>query len=283
MGGSLLASSNLTGAALVAVGLIVGIAAALDDDVSPPARFLWVLVAGGAALLMIPELLFLRDAFDNSALERMNTVFKSGYQAFLLLGLAAGAALPWAAVWLPRILWPPWVAVMAVLLVLGLVYPYAGGYARTGGFANAPTLDGLKWLRAGSPGDPAAMEWIRANTAGDAVILEAFGDDYSAFGHARISTFTGRPTVMGWAGHELQWQHDPGQRSAEIQTLYTTTDNAQAQGLIDRYGIDYVVVGPIEQTTYGDAGTAEVGPAGRARVQRGRHHRVAPRRRYFLM
>ena len=257
VGGSLLASSNLTGAALVAVGLIVGIAAALDDDVSPPARFLWVLVAGGAALVMIPELVFLRDAFDNSALERMNTVFKSGYQAFLLLGLAAGAALPWAAVWLPRILWPPWAAVMAVLLVLGLVYPYAGGYARTGGFANSPTLDGLKWLRAGSPGDPAAMEWIRANTAGDAVILEAFGDDYSAFGHARISTFTGRPTVMGWAGHELQWQHDPGQRSAEIQTLYTTTDNAQAQGLIDRYGIDYVVVGPIEQTTYGDAGTAK--------------------------
>jgi uncharacterized membrane protein len=101
------------------------------------------------------------------------------------------------------------------------------------------------------------MAWIRENTAGDAVVLEAFGDDYSAFGHARISTFTGRPTVMGWAGHELQWQHDPGQRSAEIQTLYTTTDNATAQAFIDRYGIDYVVVGPIEQTTYGDAGLAK--------------------------
>jgi uncharacterized membrane protein len=158
-------------------------------------------------------------------------------------------------VWLPRWVWTPWVAVMAVLLVLGLVYPYAGGYARTGGLANAPTLDGLKWLRTNSPGDPAAMEWIRQNTAGDAVILEAFGDDYSAFGHARISTFTGRPTVMGWAGHEVQWQHDPGTRSADIQVLYTTTDNAAAQALIDRYGIRYVVKGPIEQTTYGDAGT----------------------------
>jgi uncharacterized membrane protein len=158
-------------------------------------------------------------------------------------------------VWLPRWSWPVWASAMAVLLVLGIVYPYAGGYARTGGYANGPTLDGLRWLKANSPGDPAAIAWIRDNTAGDAVVLEAFGEDYSAFGHARISTFSGRPTVMGWAGHEVQWQHDPGQRSADIQTLYQTTDLAQARELLGRYGVDYVVVGPIEQTTYGDAGT----------------------------
>jgi YYY domain-containing protein len=253
--GSLLASSDLTGPALVAVAVVVGVVAALDGGLSQPARFLWVLVAGGAALLLVPELFYLRDAFDNSALERMNTVFKSGYQAYLVLGLAAGVALPWAAVWLPRLTWPVWASVMAVLLVLGLVYPYAGGYARTGGYANGPTLDGLRWLKASSPGDPAAIAWIRDNTEGDAVVLEAFGDDYSAFGHARISTFSGRPTVMGWAGHEVQWQHDPGSRGADIQALYTGTDPAQARALIDRYGIEYVVVGPIEQTTYGDAGT----------------------------
>ena len=86
------------------------------------------------------------------------------------------------------------------------------------------------------------------------MILEAFGDDYSAFGHARISTFTGRPAVIGWAGHEVQWQHDPGSRSADVQTLYTTADAEAARALIDRYGIRYVVHGPIEQTTYGDAG-----------------------------
>ena len=144
-----------------------------------------------------------------------------------------------------------------MLLLLGLVYPYAGGYARTGGYANAPTLDGLKWLKSRSPGDPGAIAWIRDNTPGDAVVLEAVGDDYSAFGHARISTFTGRPTVMGWQGHEVQWQHDPGTRGADVQQLYKTTDLAAARALIDRYGIRYVVVGPIEQTSYGDAGTAK--------------------------
>ena len=92
--GSLLASSDLTGALVVAVWMAVGIAAVLSPALSPPARFLWILIAGGAALLLIPELLYLRDAFDGSALFRMNTVFKAGYQAFLLLGLAAACALP---------------------------------------------------------------------------------------------------------------------------------------------------------------------------------------------
>ena len=236
-------------------------------------------MAGGAALLLIPEILYLRDAFDGSPLFRMNTVFKAGYQAYLLLGLAAACALPWAGVWLRRrALWAPWAAVAAVLLLLGLVYPYAGSYARTGGFANAPTLDGLKWLsrrahratRARSTGcartPPATPSCSRPS---------ATTTPPSATAASRPSPAA--PTVIGWAGHELQWQHDPGTRSADVQTLYTTTDVAPRSALIDRYGIDYVVVGPIEQTTYGDAGSSpKWDQLGRARVLgAGRHHGLA--------
>ncbi len=256
--GSLLASSDLTGAMLVGIATAIAINAALAPALSGPERFLWVLIAGGAALLLIPELFFLRDAFEGQPEKRMNTVFKAGFQAYLLLGLAAGVALPWTAAWLPRrAIWSAWAAVAAILLLLGLVYPYAGSYARTGGFPNGPSLNGLQWLEAGSPGDPGAIAWLRDNAPGDAVVLEAFGNDYSEFGHARISTFTGRPTVLGWGGHETQWQHDVGSRSTDIQTLYSTTDPEQARALIDRYGIRYVVAGPIEKTTYGDAGLAK--------------------------
>ena len=262
--GSLLASDNLTGVMVLTIACAMGVNAGIAADAIAPLRFLWVLISGGLVLLLIPELLYLRDAFDGSDLFRMNTVFKAGYQAFLLLGLAAGCALPWAGVWLRRrLVWTAWAGVAAVLLLLGLVYPYAGGYARTGGFSSSPSLDGLRWLAARSPGDPGAIAWLRANTDGDAVVLEAFGDDYSAFGHARISTFTGRPTVIGWAGHEVQWQHDVGSRSADVQTLYTTADLAAARALIDRYGIRYVVAGPLEQTTYGDAGLAKWDSLGR--------------------
>src|SRR4051812_17843357 len=115
VGGSLLASSDLTGAGLLAVGVVAGVSAALAPELPAPERFLCVLVAGGLALLLIPELLYLRDAFDGGDLFRMNTVFKAGYQAYLLLGLAAGCALPWAAVWLPRRAWTFWAAACAIL------------------------------------------------------------------------------------------------------------------------------------------------------------------------
>jgi YYY domain-containing protein len=255
--GSLLAADHLTGAMVLAGGVAVGVAAALSPSLTAPERFLWVLIAGGLALLLIPELVYLRDAFDHSALFRMNTVFKAGYQAYLLLGLAAACALPWAGIWLSRRLWQPWALGAAILLLLGFVYPYAAGYARTNGYSNSPSLDGLKWLRVNNPGDPGAIDWLREHTPGDAVVLEAFGDDYSAFGHARISTFTGRATVLGWAGHELQWDHLPGTRIEDIKTLYTTPSAAAARVLLARYGIDYVVVGPLEHTTYGDAGDAK--------------------------
>ena len=52
--GSLLATSGLTGALLLAVGTGAGVAAAISPELSAPERFLWSL-AGGLALLLVPE------------------------------------------------------------------------------------------------------------------------------------------------------------------------------------------------------------------------------------
>jgi YYY domain-containing protein len=254
---SLLAPSDWAGVAALVALLAVAAGAVLSRSLAAAERFLWLLVAGGLVCLIVPEVVYVRDAFDHSDLYRMNTVFKLGYEAWLLLAIAAACALPWAGAWLPRRAWPPWAAVTAVALLLGAVYPYAGTYARKGGFNRSPSLDGLRWLTASAPGDPAAIAWLRANTPGSAVVLEAVGEDYSAFGHGRISTFTGRPTVLGWGGHELQWDHQPGSREADVQRLYTTTDLAAARELIGRYRVGYVVFGPIERTTYGDTGLAK--------------------------
>jgi uncharacterized membrane protein len=261
--GSLLAGADLAGVVVLVALLAVAVHAALSPRLDAPERFVWILAAGAAALVLAPELVYVRDAFDHTSLYRMNTVFKLGYQAYLLLAVAAACAIPWAAAWLPRLGWQVWAGVTALLLAMGLVYPYAGGWARTGGFHSSPTLDGLGWLRADAPGDPPAIAWLRAHTPGDAVVLESVGPDYSAFGHARISTFSGRATVMGWAGHEVQWEHDPGSRAADVKTLYTTTDVPTARRLIGRYGVGYVVVGPLERTDYGSAGLAKWNVLGR--------------------
>ena len=130
-----------------------------------------------------------------------------------------------AGVWLPAWLRVPWALAGAVLARAGaLAYPVAGWWARTGGLRGDPTLDGMRWLERSAPGDAAAIRWLREHAAPGAVVLEAVGDDYSPDGHARISTFSGRPTVLGWAGHELQWRHDPGTRRADVERIYRWPD-----------------------------------------------------------
>ena len=158
-----------------------------------------------------------------------------------------------------------WALPLLALLALAAVYPVAGTYARKDGFSHAPHLDGLRWL------DGVRARRSRRRSSGCAttrraasVVLEAVGDDYSAFGHARISTFTGLPTVMGWAGHELQWGHDPGTRRAGGRAGSTARPTRRRRARCSsRYDVRYVVVGPIERADYGDAGIAKWDELGR--------------------
>jgi YYY domain-containing protein len=260
---SLLAPLHYSQIAALAAAAGVALHAALRSRLPPAERFVWVLIAVAAGCLLVPELVYVRDEFDGTVNYRSNTVFKLGYHAYLLLAIAAACAVPWAGRWLPRRMWTGWAAVAAVLLLLGLVYPYAGPYAKTRGYSASPTLDGLGWLRARAPGDVGAIEWLRAHTPGDAVVLESAGPDYSVFGHARISTFSGRPTVMGWAGHEIQWAHDPGTRLDDVRRMYAATTAEEARPLLARYGVRYVVVGPLERTDYPDSGLAKWDQLGR--------------------
>jgi len=261
--GSLLAALRYAHVALLAVALVVALAALLSPRVGAAQRMVWLLIAGGVACLLGPELLYVRDEFDGGPLYRMNTVFKLGYQAWLLLGLAAIGALASRGRWLAR-RWLRWTLgpVAALLVAAAFVYPVAGTYARKDGFAATPTLDGLGWLRDRAPGDVGAIAWLNDNADGGAV-LESFGADYSAFGHARISTFTGLPSVLGWAGHELQWGHDVGTRREDIARMYESPTPAGALPLLRRYRVRWVVVGPLERTDYGDDGVAKWDQLGR--------------------
>ena len=254
----LMAGADLAGAVVLLALLAVAVHAVLaPGELEPARRFMWALVAGALACLVIPEIVYVRDEFDGGELFRMNTVFKLGYQAWILLAIAGACALAWGRDWLP---WPArwaWRGVALALVILSCAYTVAGSVARKNGFAGDPASEGRNWLARTAPGDIGAIDWLRENAPGDAVVLEATGDDYSAFGHARISTFTGRPTVMGWAGHELQWSHDPGARRDEVRTMYTSLSETAIRPMLDRYAVRYVVVGPIERTDYGEAGIAK--------------------------
>ena len=256
--GSLLAALEYLHVALLAGALLVALGALFSTRVAAPARMVWLLIAGGVACLLGPELLYVRDEFDGGRFYRMNTVFKLGYQAWLLLGLGAIGALAWRSEWLAlrRLRWT--LGPLAALLVAAaFAYPVAGTYARKDGFTRAPTLDGLGWLRDRAPGDVGAIDWLREHAAGGDVVLESVGDDYSSFGHARISTFTGLPAVLGWPGHERQWAHDVGTRREDVARMYESTTAAGAEDLLRRYDVRYVVVGPLELADHGDEGVAK--------------------------
>ena len=225
-------------------------------------RFFWLLVAGGVACVALAEIVYVRDEFDGSALFRMNTVFKLGYEAWILLAVAAACALSLARGRLPLAVWAP---VAVALVGLAAIYPVAGSYARKAAFSEGPRLDGMRWL---TPGDVAAIAWLRENSDPDAVVLEAVGDDYSELGHARISTFTGRAAVLGWAGHELQWGHDAGSRREDVARMYRGTDVSEVRDLLRRYGVTHVVAGPLERADHGEEGQATFDELGRRVFER---------------
>jgi YYY domain-containing protein len=208
----------------------------------------------GLALTVAVEFVYLKDTFGT----RMNTVFKFYYQTWACFGVA-GAYGVYAV--LRRVRQPGrglFVAIFAVVLAAGLVYPVAAFYSKADGFRGQFTLDGVAHLARSHPDDYAAIQWLNSQVDGAPVMLEANGGSYTYA--ARVSTHTGLPTVLGWGGHQLQWRgsyDEPGRREPDIRTLYTTHDVKGALTLLEKYDITYVYVGDLERQTFGSAGLAK--------------------------
>ena len=83
-------------------------------------------------------------------------------------------------------------------MIPGLAYPLGATWTKSNGFRGEPTLMGDRFLERGAPADYRAIEWLRQNAQGRPVVVEAVGGDYSE--HARVSTFSGLPTLIGWVG-----------------------------------------------------------------------------------
>ena len=209
--------------------------------------FIALLITLGALLVIGPEFFYLRDQFG----WRMNTIFKFYYETWMLWSLAASFGI---AILLKNLRgWTGWAfrIFIVLLLIVGLSYPVMAFATKASNFAppNGFTLDDFDRVLRENPDEAAAIQFLTG--AGDGVIAEAVGGSYS--GYARISTYTGLPTVLGWPMHESQWRgtYDPqGNRQNDIETLYTTPDWETARQIIEEYHIRYIVIGGLERTTY---------------------------------
>ena len=215
--------------------------------VQPAYPFLLLLVLGGMILVLVPEFVYLRDLFGY----RINTIFKFYFQAWLMWSVAAafGTLIVFQRIGLP------WGGVIRGVLVLSLaaalVYPLLSIRSRTNNFQplTGKTLDGAAQFREFSPHEAQAAGWLKEAPFG--VIAESVGGSYSS--HARMATYSGLPTILGWDFHEIQWRGGSelvNPRREDVRNLYCTPDWGQAQAILGKYDVRYVVVGQLEYSTY---------------------------------
>ena len=260
-----------------------------DIHVDRPLPFIFLLIILGSLLVIAPEFVFLLDLFVN----RMNTIFKFYYQAWLMWSLTAAFGVAVLLQELRKAWW--WVFRVSLVLVLfmALVYPVLGLLNKTNNYqlpafekslidartagdpaaletaAQVWTLDGTQLFRSQYPDDAAAARWLLTAPAG--VVAEAFNKTSSYTDYARISAYSGDPTVLGWWYHEWQWRGSVNEqvspltnltckardsydtrrmRSDDISCLYETKSWDVASEVITQYNIRYVVVGTLERRDY---------------------------------
>ena len=186
----------------------------------------------------------------------MNTVFKAYFQAWLLLGVASAFGLYYLWAWFrerPGVGGPGVVDVLVgglvgVLLAASLYYPVGAAWDRAKVSGEPATLDGLAFLESYSPAEYRAIRWLRDEAEWGRVV-EAVGPDYSEY--SRVSSHTGYPTLLGWPTHEEHWRGGVRSqlgRRADVDRIYTSLDWAETEGLLEEYGVRYVVVGPRERS-----------------------------------
>jgi len=227
----------------------------------------------GALLLFGCELFYIGDIFKGF-LPRNNTVFKLAYQAWILLSVAGAVAFVvavrklWSEASRAALLAMP----VATLLAAGLVYPLTALPNRTDGFDKGTDVDGLAFLARNDPDEYALTRWVQDHTAPGEVIIEGSGrslardssgaivtsrdsGDYSDAG--RISARTGRPTLIGWYQHEVQWRGDTVANRLEfdrrrnlLDRAYSAVHPEEVVDLMRNEGARYLVVGKFERQWY---------------------------------
>ena len=219
---------------------------------------------------------------------RMNTLFKyyleiwvlfsvaSAYMVWRILSdrsLAQGSATTDRTLDSGRWVWPrtAWNAVLVLLIACSLIYTVMGTKDRLADrFNDAPlTLDGAAFMenavhferdqRLELGRDLEAIRWLQDNVEGSPVILEAHSVQYR-WG-ARIATYTGLPTVLGWPWHQMQqrfaYRGEIPRRATDVAEIYNTNGITRAEELLRRYDVAYVVVGELERIYYSEAGLSK--------------------------
>jgi YYY domain-containing protein len=218
-------------------------------------RFAMLLFLFSFFLIIVPEFLYAKDIYPGHF--RANTMFKMGYQAFIMMSIATVISL-YRVFKITNFKWRILLKLVTITpLFLVLIYPYMAfpsyypGLLDGTAFGKNPVLDGSKWLENGFKAQNEIIKYLNTKVSGQPVILEAQGDSYTDYNV--ISAYTGFPTVAGWWVHQWLWRGSAdvvGKRIPDINALYTSPDLVLTRELIKKYQIDYVVITNQEREKY---------------------------------
>lgn len=228
----------------------------LVNTITPFDLLMLVFFGFGTFLVIIPEFFYIKDIYP--AHFRANTMFKMGYQAFMLMSIASAYVLYRIKVW-DHVGKYALKVIYFVFFAFVFIYPflafpsYYPNLTDTRTIDKTPQLDGLKWIENVSniSQDREIIEYINNNIVGQPVILEAQGDSYTDY--ERISANTGVPTIAGWWVHEWLWRGDAnvvGKRIPDIVTIYESPDVQITRELLAKYNVEYVVISRLEREKY---------------------------------
>ncbi len=244
----------------------------LRPNLSPKRRIPLILISSALGLTLMVELIVL-----DGDIGRMNTVFKFYMQVWVMLSIVGGvaAAMAWPAIQARRkkLSGRVWSYGLAMLLIAAVLYPLLATKAKWDirMSAEAPTtLDGMAFMEVTEYQDVdylgngqtvplkfdyEALLWMRENIPGSPVIAEAHASNpYRAIGN-RVAMFTGLPSIVGWDWHQRQQRAVVpsllvSSRISDVNTLYSTTNTAEALSILDKYNVKYIYVGQLEWVYY---------------------------------
>jgi YYY domain-containing protein len=216
------------------------------------------------AMTLMVELIYIEGDIG-----RMNTVFKFYLQAWTLFAVSAAACIGWLSISLKE--WNLkfrriWQIFLIILITGAAIYPLLGGVAKVKDrmASNAPhTLDGMTFMQFALYSDLNttidfsqdydAIRWMQDNVEGSPVIVEANQVEYHWA--TRYTVYTGLPGVVGWNWHQRQQRtttpHDwVFGRVEDVNLFYDTTDLGFAQNFLEKYDVQYIILGQLERANY---------------------------------